>query len=109
MSYQIFTPPPAPVQTYDTTWLLDVGAFFDRFGAVKMAILTSTDTTVKAIVTDAMSRKWIDLKRTDLAQALNSLVGLLSAQGMTAALRDSIINTPAAPNEQLALIKLYFS
>jgi hypothetical protein len=59
-----------------TKWRIDVGAFFDRFGAAKLAILSSDDLVVQAIVKDASVRKYIDLynRRADLEQALNLLV-----------------------------------
>ena len=40
-----------------TEWLIDIGAFFDRFGAAKIAVLTSTDAGVKAILADVAARR----------------------------------------------------
>lgn len=87
-------------------WLIDIGAFFDRFGASKLPILMSTDTTVKALVQDIQVRKWIDLERADVAQALDILAAksLLSGAQKTA-----ILTTPVSANENLALRKVYFS
>jgi hypothetical protein len=58
-------PPPEPEKRHIT-----VGAFFDRFAAEKYAILASDDALVKAMVTDASVRKFIDLDRPDLLQGL---------------------------------------
>lgn len=57
-------------------WKIDVGAFFDRFGAAKLAILSSDDLVVQAIIKDASVRKFIDLhgRRAELEQALSLLV-----------------------------------
>lgn len=60
---------PTPVKP--TEWLIDIGPFFDRFGAAKMAVLTSADAGVKAILADTQVRKWIDLQRADVAQSLS--------------------------------------
>ena len=59
-------------QQADTTtaWFIDVGPFYDRFSTAKMAVLTSTDAGVKAIMSDVQIRKWIDLQRADVASSL---------------------------------------
>lgn len=88
-------------------WYMDIGPFYDRFGAAKMAVLTSTDAGVKAIIADLNIRKWVDLKRPDVAQALAYVGSVVPA--VTPALQDSILNTPVADVENLALRKLYFS
>ena len=56
----------------ESNWKIYVGAFFDRFVDSKLAILSSTDPVVKAIITDSSVRKYIDLKgrRDELYQAL---------------------------------------
>jgi len=95
-------PPPSA-----TAWLIDVGPFFDRFGAAKMAVLTSTDATVRAILTDLQVRKWIDLKRPDVAQGLTYVGSVVPA--VTASLRTSILTTAVTDAENLALRKTYFS
>lgn len=56
-------PPPPPRH-------ISVGAFFDRFGAAKWAVLSSTDPLVQAVVRDASVRQFIDLDRPDLLQGL---------------------------------------
>lgn len=85
---------------------IDIGPFFDRFGAAKMAVLTSTDTGVKAVVTDCTVRKWIDLQRADVVTALAYIGSVVPA--VDAALRAAILTTPVGDHENLALRKLYF-
>lgn len=59
-----------------TSWRIYVGAFFDRFDGEKLAILSSSDLVVQAIIKDASVRHFIDLRarRAELEQALNLLV-----------------------------------
>lgn len=52
---------------------VSVGAFFDRFGAAKWAILADTSPAVQALVKDCSVRTFIDLDRPDLSQALGVL------------------------------------
>ena len=89
-----------------TEWLIDIGPFFDRFGAAKMAVLTSPDAGVKAILTDTQVRKWLDLKLPELVQSVTYVGAKVPA--VTTELQDTILNTPVAPEENLALRKLYF-
>lgn len=100
------TPPPPPPPVDPAEWLIDIGPFFDRFQNKKLSILMSSDATVKAIVTDVQVRKWIDLERNDVAQAMDVLVvkGLIDVTEKT-----NILTTPVQPHEQLALRKTYFS
>ena len=100
----VFTPP-APVAD-PCQYLIDIGPFYDRFGAVKMAVLTSADAGVKAIMSDVSVRKWIDLKRTDVASSLAYIGGKVPA--VDAALQAAILTTPVAVEENRALRKLYF-
>jgi hypothetical protein len=96
-----------PVPVVDPCeWLIDIGPFFDRFGAAKLAVLTSEDATVKAILQDIQVRKWIDLQRADVATSL-AYVGSV-VPSVTGALQTTIITTPVAQAENLALRKLYF-
>lgn len=53
---------------------ITVGALYDRFGAEKWGILSSTDPTVQALIKDSSVRKFIDLDRADLLQGLQMLV-----------------------------------
>ena len=100
-------PEPAAPAPDPTEWLIDVGPFFDRFGAAKMAVLTSTDPGVQAILKDTQIRKWLDLKLPEVAQSVAYVGTKVSA--VTAELQDAILNTPVVPIENLALRKLYFS
>ena len=88
-------------------WYIDIGPFFDRFGAAKLAVLSSTNPIAKAVVTDAMVRKWIDLKLPSVAMGVDALISQ-AIPGVDLALKDAIINTPVSHAEQAALIKLYF-
>ena len=99
------TPEPQPVPVWE--WLIDIGAFFDRFGAAKMAVLTSSDVGVQAILKDTQIRKWLDLKLPEIASAL-AYVGT-KVPSVTQELQESILNTPVKEKENLALRKLYFS
>ena len=104
----IFTTPAPPTPPADPCqWLIDIGPFFDRFGATKMAVLTSTDAGVKAILQDIQVRKWIDLQRADVISSL-AYVGSV-VPSVTGPLQTSILTTPVAPAENLALRRLYFS
>ena len=99
------TPVQVPAQPWE--WLIDIGPFFDRFGAAKMAVLTSADAGVQAIIKDTQIRKWLDLKLPEVAQSV-AYVGT-KVPAVTAELQDAILNTPVAEADNLALRKLYFS
>jgi hypothetical protein len=88
-----------------TDWLIDIGPFFDRFGAAKLAVLISTDPMVQAIVKDTMSRKWIDLKRPEVAQAIDLIASKVS--GITPDLKEYILTSSVSPIEQVALMVMY--
>jgi len=98
---------PSPESSQPWEWLIDIGPFFDRFGTAKMAVLTSADVGVQAILKDVQIRKWLDLKLPELEQSL-TYVGT-KVPAVTAELQDTILNTPVAEAENLALRKLYFS
>ena len=104
------TPPtePEPEElTKPWEWLIDIGPFFDRFGAAKMAVLTSSDIGVQAIIKDTQARKWLDLKLPEIASSV-AYIGT-KVPAVTQGLQQSILNTPVAETENLALRKLYFS
>ena len=98
-------PEPQPAPAWE--WLIDIGPFFDRFGAAKMAVLTSSDVGVQAIIKDTQIRKWLDLKLPELASAV-AYIGT-KVPKVTPELQQSILNTPAEEKDNLALRKLYFS
>ena len=101
-----WTAQPATVEPDPTEWLLDVGPFFDRFGTAKMAVLASQDATVRALVTDLQVRKWVDLKRPDMAQGIDLLI---SKSLVPASAKAGILTAPVTPIENLALRKTYFA
>ena len=101
-------PEPAPEPADPTEWLIDVGPFFDRFGPAKMAVLAHPDALVQALVKDLQVRKWIDLKRADVAQGIDLLISK-GVPGVNAALKTAILTTPVAPDENLALRREYWS
>ena len=98
---------PAPALPSPWEWFIDIGPFFDRFGAAKMAVLISSDVGVQAIIKDTQVRKWLDLKLPEIASAV-AYIGT-KVPALTAELQQSILNTPVEEKENLALRKLYFS
>ena len=74
---QDIEPEPTPVDP--AMWRIDVGSFFDRFGDAKLAILSSDNTVVKAMITDASVRKYIALieRKDELTQMLGLLQSLV--------------------------------
>lgn len=99
-------PPEMSAPVNPTEWLIDIGSFFDRFGAAKMAVLMSADAGVQAIIKDTQVRKWLDLKLPEVAQSLVYVAGKVPE--VTPELQDSIINTPVSDHENLSLRRLYF-
>ena len=99
-------PAPAPVAP-EWEWYIDIGPFFDRFGAAQMPILTSADVGVQAIIKDTQIRKWLDLRLPEIEQSVQYLASKVPR--LTTELQDQIVNTKPAEHENLALRKLYFS
>ena len=68
-----------PVVVDPALWRIDVGSFFDRFGEAKLAILSSDNTVVKAMIMDASVRKYIALveRKDELTQMLGLLQSLV--------------------------------
>lgn len=100
-------PPAPPAQVDPCANLIDIGPFFDRFGSLKMAVLTCTDPGVKAIIADVTIRKWLDLTRPDVAQSLTYIGTVVTA--LTPAVQHTILTTAVTSVENLALRKLYFA
>ena len=98
--------PPAP-PTPEWEWYIDIGPFFDRFGAAKMAVLTSADVGVQAVLKDTQVRKWLDLRLPEIEQSVQYIASKVPA--LTTELQDQIVNTKPEEHENLALRKLYFS
>ncbi len=90
-----FTAPVQPgSEPQADSWLISVGAFYDRFGVYKIPILASSDAVVQAMIRDAQVRWFIDLQRADLPTMLDVLI----AKGYPID-KAAILNTPAAPGE----------
>ena len=70
---------PAQSPTNPALWKIHIGSFFDRFGAFKLAILSSQDPLIQAVIKDASVRQYIDLlgRRDELLQ----VIGLLNSKG----------------------------
>lgn len=73
---------------------ISVGAFFDRFGAAKWAILADTSPQVRAVVQDASVRSYIDLDNADLPAGL----AILQAAGHEIE-AEAIVDAPVAFSE----------
>lgn len=100
---------PAPVVPADPCeWLLDVGTFFDRFAGAKMAVLTSAHPVAQAVIRDASVRKWIDLRKPDVAAGIDALIAA-AVPGVTPTLKAAILDTPVTDEENRAVRKLFFS
>ena len=97
----VFTAPPAPVDP--CAHLIDLGPFYDRFGAAKMAVLISADAGVKAIIADLNIRKWVDLHRADVPSGL-AYVGS-KAPSVDTALQTAILTAPVTTEDNRALRK----
>lgn len=67
------TPDYSPLEP-DESRHISVGAFYDRFGAAKYAILADANPAVQALIMDTSVRKYIDLDRSDLSSGLQLLV-----------------------------------
>ena len=98
----------APAPQSPTQWLIDIGPFFDRFGAARLAVLSSADPVVRALVLDTSVRKWVDLQRVDVAAGIDALIAA-SVPGVTSQLKAAILTTPVAAHENEALRRLYFA
>ena len=86
--------PDAPTALAPITRHISVGAFFDRFGALKWAILADQSPAAQAVVRDASVRKFIDLDNPDLPAGLQLLVA--AGHPIDAA---AILETPIQPEE----------
>lgn len=96
-----------PNQNKPWLWFIDVGPFFDRFGAFKIPILVNSDPGVKALITDLQVRKWVDLQNPEVANGLAYISSIIPA--FTSDIRLQILTTPVTTEENMALKKLYFS
>lgn len=101
----IHVDPPAAIDPCRS--LIDIGPFFDRFGSAKMAILTSTDLVVQAILTDVSVRKWVDLSLPEIVKVM-AVLGM-KIPSVTQDVKNNVLKIPVMPEENFALHKLYFS
>lgn len=92
--------------TIDTSRLIDVGSFFDRFGAAKVEVLSSTVPLIAALVKDAQVRHWVNLADPAVGQGIDLIISVGGIAGID---KNAILNNPVLPAEQLVLKKLYFS
>lgn len=83
-----------PVQQPTAPRHISVGAFFDRFGALKLQILRDQNYDCKAVVMDASVRKYIDLDNPELPAGL----AILQAAGHDID-PDAILDAPIQPHE----------
>jgi len=73
---------------------ISVGAFYDRFGAAKWAILSDESPQVRAVVRDASVRKYIDVDNPELPAGL----AILQAAGHDID-PAAILDAPIQPHE----------
>jgi hypothetical protein len=102
---------PSPPPPFNTTWLMDVGSYYDEFGAAKLAVLSSSDSIIKAAISDASVRNYIDKSRSDV-QAIVTYMGGTPVPGLgtcvappiTPALANTILSTPPTAAQQVSTI-----
>lgn len=99
----IYCAQPAP----EWEWYLDVGPFYDRFGAAMMPVLKSTNSDVIAIRENLNIRKWVDLNLPIVAQSVAAIAALVPE--VTPAIVASVMTVKPLLTENLALRKAYFS
>ena len=89
----------APVDP--ASWRIYVGAFFDRFGADKIAILSSDNAIVQALIKDAGVRQYIGLmeRKAELTQMLGLLQSLVPGVSLDVA---AILETEPTDEERYA-------
>lgn len=92
-SWRVAAQQDAPMQA-QVSRHISVGAFFDRFGALKWDILADTSPQVKAVVQDASVRSYIDLDNADLPAG----IALLQAAGH-AINAEAVVGAPIRPEE----------
>jgi hypothetical protein len=104
-----YTAPPAPPAPPPPVWTnyTDLGPFYDRFGAAKMAVLTSADAGVKAIIGDCNIRKWIDMDDPQVASSIAYIASKVPS--VTPAIQAAVMLKPVPEKDNFALRKLYFS
>lgn len=91
----------------NTSNLIDKGAFFDRFGPSKMAVLLSADPTIKAILADIANRNWITIDLPEVTAMVQHIASVVPE--VTEEIQAIVLNPQVGPMENLALRKLFFS
>lgn len=94
-AWRIFEEQPEPSPQPSTPRHISVGAFFDRFEALKWDILADPNERVKAVREDASVRKFIDLDNPQLPAGLAILQASGHAIDTTA-----ILDAPIQPHER---------
>ena len=103
--YTLIPDAPAPTPVWEN--YIDLGPFYDRFSTAKMAVLTSPDAGVQAIIGDCNIRKWIDLDQADVASSIAYIASKVGA--LTPAIQAAILAKPVDQKDNFALRKTYFS
>lgn len=96
-SYAHYRPAPVAAADRPEDWHISRGAFFDRFGDQKLAILASPDPLVQAIILDCTVRQYLDLR--GRAAAIGAALDVLVAKGF-AIDKAAILNTKPADAER---------
>ena len=106
-SYRAVPEPPAEPDPH--LWWIDVGPFYDRFGADAIAIAASDNGACKAVQTLTGVRKYIDLKDPRIGQMIDMLIATAQpaaqpwAPGsgpMTVEKKEAILTTPTTESER---------
>ena len=105
-----FEPVPVPPAEPDPRlWWMDVGPFYDRFGADAIAIAASDNGACKAVQTLTGVRKYVDLKDPRIGQMIDMLIATAQpaaqpwAPGsgpMTLEKKAAILTTPTTEYER---------
>lgn len=93
-AWRICAEQPEPAPQPAAPQHISVGAFYDRFGSAKWAILSDESPQVRAVVQDASVRKYIDLDNPDLPAGL----AILQAAGHDID-PEAILDAPIQPHE----------
>ena len=106
-SYRAVPEPPA--EPDPRLWWMDVGPFYDRFGADAVAIAASDNGACKAVQTLTGVRKYVDLKDPRIGQMIDMLIATAQpaaqpwAPGsgpMTVEKKEAILTTPTTEYER---------
>ncbi len=103
-------PDPAQAPAADERlWWLEVGPFYDRFGADAVAIAASDHGACKAVQVMTSVRKYVDLKDPRIGQMIDMLIAAAQPEAqawapgsgpMTLAKKAAILDTPTTDYER---------